>query len=221
MGKLNLITGSWTAKVGQLVGAKWKDKHTLRAYAIPSNPDTDAQQTVRTVFKEMSAWITLFADQIKYLTALDTSSMTIRNALMAINKDQFTDGSFDEETFLVSKGGLPYPTNFASTSSPTSAGTKTFTWTAPTASNITSACLMVVITIIIPSSSAELADYVVDVTTALASAAKLTTGTTFSTANSGLAYYYFLDEHGSYKVASTSKCYDKTTWIETGESLGE
>ena len=65
MGKLNLIKGKWDGKVGQLVGSKWKDKATLRAYAVPANPNTQAQQIVRNVFKQMTSFVALFSDQVR------------------------------------------------------------------------------------------------------------------------------------------------------------
>ena len=71
MGKLNLLKGRYTGKVGETVGAKWKNKSTLRTFSVPSNPDTADQQKVRGAFAQMTSFIALFADQIKYLSALD------------------------------------------------------------------------------------------------------------------------------------------------------
>lgn len=72
MGKLNLLKGKWDGKVGQTVGAKWKNKATVRTYSIPANPKTEAQMSVRGAFSNITKFVALFADQIKYLNALDT-----------------------------------------------------------------------------------------------------------------------------------------------------
>ena len=57
MGKMNLLKANWEGKVGQTVGAKWKNKSTIRTYTKPSNPNTAGQQSVRGVFAEMTAQI--------------------------------------------------------------------------------------------------------------------------------------------------------------------
>ena len=92
MGKMNLLKANWEGKVGQTVGAKWKNKSTIRTYTKPSNPDTAAQQSVRTVFGDMTSFVALFADQIKYLSALDTAGQSVRNAIIQANKDQIEAG---------------------------------------------------------------------------------------------------------------------------------
>ena len=73
MGKMNLLKANWEGKVGQTVGAKWKNKSTIRTYTKPSNPNTSGQQSVRGVFAEMTSFVAMFADQIKYLSALNTA----------------------------------------------------------------------------------------------------------------------------------------------------
>lgn len=133
MGKLNLIQGAYSGKLGQTVGAKWKDKKTIRSYAIPSDPKTQAQRTVRTVFGEISTMVALFSDQIKYLTSLDTRGMSVRNAIIKANKDQIEAGTFDAATLVVNRGGLPNVTGATATATAT---TITLNFTAPVATNI-------------------------------------------------------------------------------------
>ena len=133
MGKMNLLKANWEGKVGQTVGAKWKDKSTIRTYTKPSNPDTEAQRTVRTAFGDMTAFVALFSDQIKYLSALNTRGMSVRNAIIKANKAQIDTGTFDPATLLVSKGGLPNVTGAAAAYS---AGKVTVTGTKPVATNI-------------------------------------------------------------------------------------
>ena len=84
MGKMNLLKANYEGKVGQTVGAKWKNVSTLRTYTKPSNPNTDAQQTVRSGFKAINEFVALFADQIRYKSALDTSGMSVRNAIVKL-----------------------------------------------------------------------------------------------------------------------------------------
>ena len=44
------ILGSFSGKVGPVVGSKWKGIATMRSYAVPANPNTAAQATQRTRF---------------------------------------------------------------------------------------------------------------------------------------------------------------------------
>ncbi len=53
MGKIQAgILSKVSGKVAGVVGAGWKDVAYLRAYTIPANPNTAAQQTQRTLFKQ-------------------------------------------------------------------------------------------------------------------------------------------------------------------------
>lgn len=113
MGILNLLKANYTGKVGQTVGAKWKDKSTVRTYTKPSNPNTAKQQQTRTGFKELSAFIATFADQIKAYSSLDIKGMSVRNAIMKMNKDMIKDGELKKAKLLINKGGLPIPTSVA------------------------------------------------------------------------------------------------------------
>lgn len=187
MGRLNLLKGAYFGKVGETVGSKWKNLSTVRTYSKPSNPNTDAQQEVRSVFASMTAFVALFADQIKYLSALDTSGMSVRNAIIKANKEQIASGTFTASTLAISKGSLPKPTGVAESSG-------TVTWTAPTATNITANCKAVIVAVDATNKQSE-------VKTALASAATATLTTVTSPDH---IYVYFLDTHGTTKVASAS-----------------
>lgn len=197
MGKMHLIKGCWYNKVGELVGAKWKDVNVLRSYTIPSNPNTESQQTVRTVFGDMTKFVSYFADAIKYYSALDTSRMSLRNAIMKLNKDQFSDGTFDPTTLLISSGGLAKLTDFATSFTASAGGTVTCTWTAPTASNITSAAQAIIVVV----DSTE-PNY--DVIVADASEGTATGTVSFTAGDEVYIYGYILDNHSSYKIASKS-----------------
>lgn len=194
MGLLNVLKAKWDGKVGQTVGAKWKNKATIRTYSIPSNPKTEAQQKVRGVFGQMTTFVAMFADQIRYKSALDTSGMSVRNAIIALNKEQITAGAFDEATLLISKGGLQKPASFTATAS---AGVLSLTWDAPVASNFTSEAKLIVVAV-------QPVSGLVEVLEAEASAESATGTLTFTTGQEIHAYAYFLDKRGSTKVGSES-----------------
>lgn len=196
MGKLNLLKGSWDGKVGQTVGGKWKNKQTLRTYTKPSNPDTAAQKKVRGVFGSMTAFVALFADQIKYYNSLDTRGQSVRNAIIQLNKDQVSAGTFTKSTLLVNRGGLPNVTGFALTS-PAAGSSLTATFTAPPATNISDDAIIVV-------AAVDEENLIASVGTA-----KLSTGTiTFDMSVLAGAtldvYYWVIDYRGSSRVGSRS-----------------
>lgn len=51
----NGILGGGRNKVGPVIMSKWKAIDYIRAYAVPQNPNTTAQQTVRTKFAQLVA----------------------------------------------------------------------------------------------------------------------------------------------------------------------
>lgn len=193
MGKMNLLKANWEGKVGQTVGAKWKNKSTIRTYTKPSNPDTAAQQSVRTVFGDMTSFVALFADQIKYLSALDTAGQSVRNAIIQANKDQIEAGAFSKSTLLISKGGLQ---KVAGEAASASAGKITVTWNKPTATNFTDNAKLIAV-MVQPDSG------LVEVVEAAADAETVSGDITFE-AGSVDVYVYYLDKRGSNKVASAS-----------------
>ena len=193
MGKMNLLKANWEGKVGQTVGAKWKNLSTIRTYTKPSNPKTADQQKVRSVFAEMTSFVALFADQIKYLSALNTSGQSVRNAIIQANKAQIMGGAFNKDTLIISKGGLQ---KVAGESANQSAGKVTITWTAPTATNFTENAKLVAV-MVQPTSG------LVEVAEADAKAGTLSGNITFASGSVDI-YVYYLDKRGSNKVASIS-----------------
>lgn len=190
---MNLLKANWEGKVGQTVGAKWKNLSTIRTYTKPSNPNTADQQKVRSVFAQMTTFVALFADQIKYLSALNTSGQSVRNAIIQANKAQIMGGTFAKDTLIISKGGLQKVAGEAATQT---AGKVTVTWTAPTATNFTENAKLVAV-MVQPTSG------LVEVAEADAKAGTLSGNITFA---AGLVdiYVYYLDKRGSNKVASIS-----------------
>lgn len=193
MGKMNTLKGNYIGKVGQTVGAKWKNLSTERVFTKPANPNTQAQQTVRSGFKAINAFVALFADQIRYKSALDTSGMSVRNAIVKLNKDMVAGNSFNKANLVVSKGGLQKVAGEAATAS---AGKVTVTWTAPTATNFTENAKLVAV--MVQESSG-----MVEVVEAAADAETLESTLTFLTGDVDI-YVYYLDKRGSNKIASLS-----------------
>ena len=196
MGKMNLLKGNWEGKVGQTVGAKWKNKSTIRTYTKPSNPKTAAQMSVRSAFAQMTAFVALFADQIKYLSALNTSGQSVRNAIIQANKMQISDGTFSKATLMVSKGGLQKVTNEQATES---AGKITVTWDKPTATNFTKDAKLIAICVQESSGLVE----VLEAEAKPAGSATVSGNITFGAGDVDV-FVYFLDKRGSNKVASLS-----------------
>ena len=193
MGKMNLLKANWEGKVGQTVGAKWKNKSTIRTYTKPSNPNTAAQQGVRGVFAEMTSFVAMFADQIKYLSALNTAGQSVRNAIIQANKSQIMGASFDKTTLLISKGGLQ---KVAGEAASATTGKITVTWNKPTATNFTANAKLIAVMV-------QPATGLVEVAEAAAETETLTGNMTFENGNVDV-YVYYLDKRGSNKVASAS-----------------
>lgn len=196
MGKMNLLKGSWDGKVGETVGAKWKNKKTIRTYTKPSNPNTQAQQNVRSAFKQITSFVALFADQIRYLTALDVSGMSVRNAIIKLNKDMIDANSVDLANLLISKGGLQKPAAFTASKDESTNAVKA-TWTSPVATNFTADAEMIIVAV-------DAETQMVDVFKAKATAETATGTVSFASATDVQVYGYYLDKRGNAKVASTS-----------------
>ena len=196
MGKMNLLKANWEGKVGQTVGAKWKNKSTIRSYTKPSNPDTAAQQKVRGAFGSMTSFVALFADQIKYLSALNTAGQSVRNAIIQANKTQIETGTFDKSTLLISKGGLQ---KVAGETGTAEAGIVTINWTNPTATNFTENAKLIAVLVQQSSGLVEVME-----TDAKSVSSPSVTGSIVFESGTVDAYVYFLDKRGSNKVASIS-----------------
>lgn len=196
MGLLNVLTASWDGKVGKTVGAKWKSLKTIRTYAKPSNPNTEGQQTVRSVFKSITSFVALVSDQIKYYTSLDTRAQSVRNAIIQANKAQIQSGTFDKATLIMNKGGLPNVTAFT-VGAVTAGSPLTATFTKPVATNITSKAKIVAVAIdetnrIGGVGVADLADETVTIAVNVVAGASLD------------VYYWVIDYRGSARVGSYS-----------------
>lgn len=194
MGKMNLLKAKYDGKVGQTVGSKWKNQATLRTYSKPSNPNTEAQQTVRNAFASITSFVALFADQIKYSNALDTSGMSVRNAIIKLNKDKMNGGAIDFSTLVISKGGLQKPINAVLAND---SGTPKFTWGAPTATNFTAEAKAIAVFV-------DQEDQIVDVVEVAVDTLEAEASVSFGTNSNVYGFLYFLDKRGSNKIASLS-----------------
>lgn len=202
MGKLNILKAAYYGKVGETVGAKWKDKNTVRVLTIPSNPNTQAQQTVRTGFSEISKFVALFSDQIKTVSALNTRGMSVRNAIIKENKEMVAAGSLAPNNLVISKGGLPTPGGAAASGAQAS-GDITVPLVAITGTNVTAKAKIVIVVVSQTASQAWVK--VVNNTTASETVATGVTGT-----DPMDVYIYAIDYRGSAKVGSLSR-YQKVT----------
>lgn len=197
MGHMNLLKANWTGKVGQTVGAKWKDKSTIRSYTKPSDPKTPDQLLVRGVFGQMSKFISLFSDQIKSLSALDTKGMSVRNAIIKLNKEQIKDGAFDPAELQISRGGLPNVAGFTA-ASPAGLEELTASWTEAEAITISEKAKVVVIFVNAEKNFCA-------VGSALNSAGTLSIEVDVPAETELSVYYYLLDYRGSSRVGAVSK----------------
>ena len=197
MGKLNILKAAYYGKVGETVGAKWKNKNTVRVLTIPSNPNTMAQQTVRNGFKDISKFVALFADQIKTMSALNTRGMSVRNAMIKENKMMVSAGTLTTADLVISKGGLPTPQGAAATGAQAT-GVVTVPVTAITGTNVTPKAKIVVVVV---SQTAQQAWVKVD-----DNAAKdIEVNTGLTGTNPFDVYIYAIDYRGSAKVGSLSR----------------
>lgn len=92
MGKiLNGILGGVSGKVAGVVGARWKDKHYLRSYAVPANPQSDLQIVQRDLFKYCVAFAKVLVGPVfNAFTDRLISSMSGFNYFIKSNITLFT-----------------------------------------------------------------------------------------------------------------------------------
>jgi hypothetical protein len=103
------ILGQVSGKVAGVVGGTWKDKNYVRAYVIPANPDSAAQQVQRGLFGRCVAWAKLLVGPVfNAYTDKFQAKMSGFNFFVKRNIVQFTA----EPTFAlvkVTEGKLHIP----------------------------------------------------------------------------------------------------------------
>lgn len=68
----NFISGGFYGKLGATIGQRWKNKRTIKAYAIPHNPRTAKQQANRSLFGGFTA-VAQLGQQMNYNAPCFTS----------------------------------------------------------------------------------------------------------------------------------------------------
>lgn len=194
MGKMNLLKANWYGKVGQTVGAKWKNKSTIRTYTKPANPKTADQQKVRNAFTSITSFVALFADGIRYLTALDVAGQSVRNAIIKVNKSMLDENGLVKADLLISKGGLQKPMGISAS---LVSDKVNVAFTDPTATNFTEKAKLIVVAV-------DETNGVVDVFTAAKGGSPAVGTVSFASDAEIDVYAYWLDYRGSNKIASNS-----------------
>lgn len=196
MAIVNLLKASFTGKVGQIVGAKWKNKATIRTYTKPAYTNTPAQQVVREAFRDISSYVALFSDQLKPYSALNTKGMSLRNAIIRLNKSKIMTVPVDHTALMLSRGGLPIAENF-NINKTTSTNILTCTWDKAVGATISMKAKIVVVACNKTQNFAhvEVADNSVET---------LTFNTALPASADTEIFFYVLDYRGSSKIASPS-----------------
>lgn len=96
MAKQNNIQAIFYGKLGQVVGQRWKDKNTVRAYVIPNDPRTPAQVHSRNIFRQAAnlasyalgvnykAYMWAHPSKTEYQLRVSTANLKIRNGTDAV-----------------------------------------------------------------------------------------------------------------------------------------
>ena len=111
MGKIiNGILGGVSGKVGGVVGSNWKGIPTIRAYAIPANPQSAGQTTQRNKFAAILAFLKLILTTViqPYWDPFATGQSGY-NVAMSVNLLGWA-GSTSYEDAIVSQGSLEQET---------------------------------------------------------------------------------------------------------------
>ena len=115
---LNGILGGGSGKVGGVIMSSWKGIDTLKAYAIPSNPQSAAQTTQRNKFTGILTFLQLIlATVIQPYWDSFAVGMSGFNEAMRVNLLAWADDTaFDDA--IIAQGSLESETLIASTYDP-------------------------------------------------------------------------------------------------------
>lgn len=81
MGVMNTLKGNYIGKVGQTVGAKWKNLSTERVFTKPSNPNTQAQKIGKTAFFILTLLIFRFINYYKVSEVMNMDNLRIKDII--------------------------------------------------------------------------------------------------------------------------------------------
>lgn len=132
------ILGGFSGKVGNVVGAKWKGKDTMKIKpSSVRNPKTLRQLDQRTRFSTILGFLKPMAEFLRVSFRPYAKKMTQFNAAMSYNLQHAITGSYPNYSVnyayaLVSRDSLTEAVNGAATSP--SKGSVVFTWTDNTGS---------------------------------------------------------------------------------------
>lgn len=194
MGTMNFSKGGFTGSVGVHTGRTWKGIQVLSTKAKPAYSRTEEQGAIRDAFGRFNRFVALFAPEIKYLTSLNTSKQSVRNAITQLNKEHIRDPEFPFENLQINTGGRQKPIAPAATSAD---GIVTVTWTKPTSTVYSDAAKMIILVIDEEDAMVEVGQ--VD------PIAETWTGTINMGTNTDIyVYCWLLDKVGSMRVGSKS-----------------
>jgi hypothetical protein len=95
MARIKWLNSNLTGKLGDIVGSSWKGIKYVKTYGKPSNPKTEEQTKVRTVFKQVQMFaMALHKAGVTKLFA-SVPKMTPINQVIKANKQMFQDKVFD------------------------------------------------------------------------------------------------------------------------------
>lgn len=119
--------GTLSGKALGVVAGTWKGTQYVRAYVKPSNPDTQAQKEVRSLFGDVAKFGKLLVGiWLNEMTAPKPKKQSAYNVFVRRNVDKFKGQTFDPENMVLSEGSLPLPATTTVTASKASGIELTF-----------------------------------------------------------------------------------------------
>lgn len=106
MGIMNLLKANWTGKVGNTVGARWKDKNTIRTAVEGKAPATPSQTNALLAFGSLQRVIRQIQIVIQPTIYHPCPKMTEQNAWVHYSKAAVAGGMFNPAGILGPKGKL-------------------------------------------------------------------------------------------------------------------
>jgi hypothetical protein len=110
MATLNFIRGTIKGKLGKTVGSSWRGKDYVKTYVPPSNPNTEGQVVVRTIFQHPTHIAkAIYEPVLKPYTFPKPRKMTAFNRMIQINKPLFSELAWDQTKLKIFEGPLFNP----------------------------------------------------------------------------------------------------------------
>jgi hypothetical protein len=110
MATLNFVRGSIKGRVGQFVGSSWRGKDYIKTFTPPSNPKTEGQVAVRTIFQNIAHIAkAIYEGVLKPFTFPRPRTFTSYNRMVQINKELFDDLAWDPAMLKIFDGPLFNP----------------------------------------------------------------------------------------------------------------